>query len=101
MVNKHWKNIEMRIARYFNSERTPLSGSNSRHTESDSLNKFLFIEVKYRKKIPFLKTFKESVVKAKKENKIPLVVFVEKGSRIPILMCNLYDLNKIANVKDE
>ena len=42
-----------------------------------------------------MKTYKETLQKASKENKIPLVVFVEKGSRKPILMCNLYDLSNI------
>lgn len=95
MPNKTWKFIERRIARFFKTTRTPLSGSSSRHTESDTLHKKLFIEIKYRKKIPFLKTFKATLIKAKKESKTPVVVFVEKNSRIPILMCNLYDLKKI------
>ena len=101
MINKTWKAIERKIAKFFNTHRTPLSGSSSRHTESDTLNKFLYIEIKYRKKIPFLKTFKETIKKAKDEKKIPLVVFVEKNSRTPILMCNLYDLEKIKSGKED
>ena len=95
MTDKHWKQIERRIARFFNTQRTPLSGGNSRHTESDTLSSELFIEIKTRKKIPFLKTFKETIEKAKKENKIPLVVFVEKNSRTPIVMCDINNLKEI------
>lgn len=101
MTEKNWKKVERRIASYFNSQRTPLSGFNSRHTESDTLNSELFIEIKTRKKIPFLKTFKETIEKAKKENKIPLVVFVEKNSRTPIVMCNINNLKEIGEKIDE
>ena len=96
MADKTWKAIERRIAKFFGSERTPLSGFNSKHTGADVIHEDLFIEVKMRKKIPFLTTFKQTLKLAKKEDKIPLVVFVEKGSQTPILMCRLHDLIKIS-----
>ncbi|MCK5293660.1 MAG: hypothetical protein KAJ49_03335 [Arcobacteraceae bacterium] len=96
MTDKTWKQIERRVAEFFGTIRTPLSSSHSRHTQSDTLHKELFIEIKYRKKIPFLTTFKDTIKKAKEETKTPLVVFVEKGSQTPILMCNLKDIRKIA-----
>jgi len=95
MDRSTWKKDEMKVARFFDTVRTPLSGISSRHSGSDTLHKDLYIEIKMRKKIPFLKTFKETIEQAKEENKIPLVVFREKGSRIPIVMCNLNDLKKI------
>lgn len=97
MADKTWKAIERRVAKFFGTTRTPLSGSNSRHTESDTLHEHLFIEIKYRKKIPFLKLFKDTISLAKKENKIPAIVFVEKGSDKPIMMCEIKNIKKIAN----
>lgn len=99
MSNKTWKNVERRIASFFKTKRNPLSGQNSRHTGADILHDKLFVEVKMRKQIPFLKLFKETSELAKKENKIPVVVFVEKGSRTPILMCNLYNLKELREVE--
>jgi hypothetical protein len=49
-MGKTWKAVERRVARFFGSERTPMSGGNSKHTRSDSLHPRLYIEVKSRKK---------------------------------------------------
>lgn len=47
MADKAWKAYERRVARFFGSERTPLSGINSRHdTSSDSLHSTLYVETK-------------------------------------------------------
>jgi len=91
MPTKTWKTVERKIARKFGTERTPLSGGASRHTLSDTLHPDYYIEIKHRAKIPFLKTFKEAVVNAEKENKLPMVVFKEKGSHMEILMIKLDD----------
>ena len=40
------KTQERRVARFFGTERTPLSGGASRHTRSDTLHPKLYIEVK-------------------------------------------------------
>lgn len=97
MHRNTWKSGERRIARMFNTERTPLSGGNSRHTKSDTLHPTLFIEIKHRKKLPMGKLWEETLTLAKKEEKIPAVVFLKKGSPEPILMCKISDLFKISN----
>ena len=102
MTQKTWKAVELRIAKLFGTYRTPLSGISSRHTKSDTLHKNLFVEVKHKKKIPFLKLFKETIKKAREEKKIPLVVFVERNSRTPIVMCDINNLKEISSfLKDE
>ncbi len=40
------KKYELRVAKFFGTKRTPLSGSNSGHTHSDTLHPRLYIEVK-------------------------------------------------------
>jgi hypothetical protein len=43
----NWKGYERKVAKYFGTNRTPLSGINSRHdTHSDTLHPSLYIEVK-------------------------------------------------------
>jgi len=97
MHSSTWKEGERRIARIFNTNRTPLSGGNSRHTRSDTLHKELFIEVKHRKVVPGEGTMKIIEQLAKEENKIPLCVFIKKGSSEPLLLCKLKDIKKIAS----
>jgi len=47
MRSKRWKSVEGEIARWFGSTRTPLSGGNSKHTRSDTLDKRFFVECKH------------------------------------------------------
>jgi hypothetical protein len=103
MNRNTWKSGERRIAKIFGTYRTPLSGSNSRHSKSDSLHSDIFIETKHRKKIPGDTLWEHVKKDAKKENKIPIIVFIKKGSPKPVALCNLRDLKKIAKyiVKDE
>lgn len=55
--NNHWKSVERMISReFFNSERNPLSGGNSRHDDGtprrgDSLYPHMLVEIKYRKRV--------------------------------------------------
>ena len=96
MHRNTWKAGETRIARLFDTERTPLSGGNSRHTRSDSLSKILFIEVKHRKKYPLEKLVNKTFVEAKMESKIPLLVFLKSNSAEPLVLCKLKDLKTIS-----
>lgn len=97
MHSTTWKQGEARIAKIFNTNRTPLSGGSSRHTRSDTLHKDLFIEVKHHKVIPGEGTMKITNDLAKLENKIPLCVFIKKGSSEPLLLCKLKDIKKITS----
>ena len=65
---KTWKSIEAHLARMFATERTPLSGGNSKMTRSDTLHPRLFIEVKQRKFHAVAKLFRETKELAKKES---------------------------------
>jgi hypothetical protein len=95
-----WKQGEARIAKLFNTVRTPLSGGNSRHTRSDTLHSNLFIEVKHNKTLPFLSDFRKSIEEteklAKEESKIPLSVFIKMYDSQPFVICRLKDILEIA-----
>lgn len=95
MHRNTWKSSERRIAKIFNTHRTPLSGGSSRHTQSDTLHKKLFIEVKHRKKPAHDKLWNDTKQKAKKENKLPILVLLKKGSKEPLILCRLHDIPKI------
>ena len=43
---KRWKTVEQWFGKIFNTERTPMSGSNSKITSSDTIHHKLYMEVK-------------------------------------------------------
>ena len=96
-MSKTWKNIERKIASFFGSERTPLSGGNSKITRSDSLHDLLFIETKYRVRHSAVTLWRDTKGKADVENKIPVVCLSEKGKQGFWVMCHSGDLTAIAN----
>ena len=82
-----WKSVERRICRYLGSDRTPLSGSNSRHgTSSDCLHEKLYVEIKHGSAVPrswegMQKLFMDTEQKAIQENKRPLLVMHPKRAK--------------------
>jgi len=80
-----WKAVELKIAKYLGTRRTPLSGRNSGHdTSSDTLHKKLYIEIKHGSAVPtsrqaIEKLFIETEEKAIEEEKIPVLVLHDKG----------------------
>jgi len=103
-MDRLWKATERRIAKQFGTTRTPLSGSNSGGTQSDTLHERLYIEVKERKRLPewFTKTVKDTKIKAVEENKVPLTVFHQKGDSDDYVILNISDIILLAKeIKDE
>lgn len=97
MNRSTWKKGESRIAAHFGTTRTPLSGGNSKVTCSDSFHSKLYIETKHSKRPPASKLWQKTKELAKKEGKTPLLVFIPKGSPNPFVLCNLHDIQKIAD----
>jgi hypothetical protein len=90
-MDKSWKQLERAIAHKFGTERTPLSGRNSRHTRSDTLSKSFYIEVKSLSRLPFWKKFQEARSRARQEGKKPLLAFHKKGYPGTVVMMDLDD----------
>lgn len=97
-----WKGVERRVCGYLGANRTPLSGSNSRHgTSSDCLHERLYIEIKHGLAVPrtwdgMLRLFIDTEQKAALENKRPVVVMHPKrvkdvGSYLSIIKERLSD----------
>jgi len=85
---KSWKKLEQKVARLRGTERTPLSGGNSRQTRSDTLDDTFFIECKLRKD-PAVWNLYETVEEfAKRENKIPVLVIKKKGKHGELFIVN-------------
>ena len=97
MADKTWKRNERKIAKFFNTFRTPLSGGSSRHTRSDTLHENLFIQQKHRKKHSVISLWDATKEMADKENKIPVVTLTEHGRKGFWVMCHSGDLIAVAN----
>lgn len=92
-----WKKAEAKVAKFFNTTRTPLSGGNSKITRSDSLHSKLFIENKLKKKIAAVTLWDDANKKAKKENKIPVVTLQQKNRHGFWIFCHSEHFQTIAN----
>jgi len=85
---KSWKKLEQKVARLRGTERTPLSGGNSRQTRSDTLDDTFFIECKLRKDPAVWNLYERIEELAKKENKIPVLVIKKKGKHGELFIVN-------------
>ena len=85
-----WKKRERNIAKDLGTDRTPLSGSNSRHTSSDTLSDIFYVESKLRASPPGWALFEKTALMATKEGKIPLVVYSKKFKQKKQVICD-YD----------
>ena len=97
-ISKAWKSFERRVANFFNTTRTPLSGGNSKVTRSDTFHPHLFIECKTRKSFAFHTTYKDAKEKAKKEGKLPILITQEKGSHGFLISLHCDDLDTFLNL---
>jgi hypothetical protein len=93
-----WKRFEQLVARFFGSERTPLSGGNDKRTRSDSLHPQLFIEAKYRGKSAICSLYREVAKLAVKEGKVPVVALKEKGKEGWLLVCHPLDIHLLSSL---
>jgi len=85
---KSWKKLEQKVARLRGTERTPLSGGNSRQTRSDTLDDTFFIECKLRKNPAVWNLYEQVEELAKKENKLPVLVIKKKGKHGELFIVN-------------
>ncbi len=90
--NSTWKAFERRVASFFRSVRTPLSGGNSKVTRSDTFHADLFVECKLRQKHAHHTLFAEVRALADKEGKIPVVVTQQKFGKTPLVILDMEDL---------
>ena len=99
MADKWWKAVERRVAKYFGTERTPLSGGNGKQTRSDTLHPVLFVETKAKKKHTAVSLWDDTAGKAKVEGKTPVVVLCEKGRTGFWVMVHSDDLSRVADAR--
>jgi len=95
--------MERRIARFFGGERNIGSGSLNRpdRSSSDSTHPTLYIECKSRKSFSLLTLWRDTLIKANKEKKIPLVAIHELGKQGDFLLLKKEDLQAIAALVSE
>jgi hypothetical protein len=95
---KSWKAVERRIARRWGTDRTPMSGGNSKHTRSDTLHKEAYIEIKHRAEFSVINLWMDTKKKADKEDKVPIVALHKKGSSFVHYLIEENDLLKVVDL---
>ena len=96
-TRRAWQKFEQRVARFFGSERNPLSGSGAGLTASDTKHPALFIEAKLRVKSPVHRLFAKTEQEAKKEHKTPLLALQEKNHAGWLLVCRPEDIHTLSS----
>lgn len=95
----NWKGFEREVAKDFGGTRTPLSGSNSKHTRADVIHEYLFIECKKRKEHSHHTLFKKVEKYANQESaKIPVVATKETGKHGYLIILRPEDLMRVAKL---
>jgi len=98
--NSTWKGMERKVAKLFGGLRNPLSGGSGRHTRGDVIHPYFYIECKLRQKLSIWAWFKDTADKAKKEQKIPILVIKEKGKKSELVVLDIKDfVESIKKVK--
>ncbi len=98
MPKEPWKNLELKIAKLFNTSRTPLSGGNSRHTRSDTLHPDLFISCKYSQSCALQTLYVEENTKAVQEDKIPVLALQRARSNNALIAISHFDLIEFCTI---
>ena len=98
-ARRTWKKRESDVANFFQGQRTPLSGGNSKVTRSDVIHDNLFIECKLKKKHTAISLWDATNVLAKKEGKTPVIALCEKERPGFWIMVHSNDLQKITEEK--
>jgi hypothetical protein len=75
-----WKKGEQRIAAFFGTQRTSLSGGNSKITRSDTMHDTLFIEVKHHTSHPITDVWDRGKKATKGKKAPPLILLVDRHS---------------------
>ena len=100
-ARRTWKQRESNVAHFFQGERTPLSGGNSKITRSDVIHDELFIECKLKKKHTVVTLWDDTAKLAKIEGKIPVVALCEKNRPGFWVMVHSSDLDKLKKINND
>jgi len=101
MHRSTWKKFEGRVARLFGTTRAPLSGMNGGVTASDTLSPVFFIEVKMRKRHALWSLYDDTRVKAKKEDKVPILAVGENNRKGALIVIHSDDLGRVDELLKE
>jgi len=95
---KPWKMLELKIAKLFDTHRTPLSGGNSRHTRSDTLHPDFFISCKYSQSCAMQTLYAREKIKAIKEDKILVLSLQKARSNNALIAISHFDLTEFCTI---
>lgn len=95
-----WKAVERKVAKLLKGRRNPLSGGSSGHTRGDVIHRDFYVEIKYRKRWAIWKIWEDTRLKARAEDKLPLVVIKQKGKHGELVLLSLQDFVKLVGINE-
>lgn len=91
-----WKKAERRLARFFGSERRPLSGGNQgTGLRDDGMHEALHLESKYSAYTPLFTLYRETRNKANAEDRTPVIGLFEKAKPGMLLCIHSSDFEQV------
>ena len=100
-MSKTWKQFERTVAKFFNTERNPLSGGNGKISRSDSLHPKLYIEDKYSVKSSLVTLFEDTDTKASLEEKLPVICTKKRGQNGFLITIHSEDIIDFMEIMNE
>lgn len=91
-VKRQWKRAEQSVASFYGTDRTPLSGGNSKQTRSDTRSERLFIECKVAAEFAAYTLLNRTRILARVEDKIPVVALKRLGTPGHLICVHSSDL---------
>lgn len=100
---KTWKDVELRYAKLFRTTRNITSGGNGHLSRSDSLHPDFYLEIKHGIQCKPTSLWQDTVVKAKLEHKIPMLIQHFKGEKVmdARITMKVSDFLKLTNIDKE
>ena len=98
MNRRTWKKGEQRVAAFFGTLRTSLSGGNSKITRSDTMHPDLFVEVKHRKRNSVRTLHDEVKAQAAAEGKTPVLAYLDLGRPGFLLVIHSGDFEQVVRI---
>lgn len=92
MSDKPWKKFEREVATFFGGKRCPVLGDD---TKADVTHETLYPECKYRKKQAAWSLWETVKVRARAEEKTPVVCLKEAGKRGFLIVVHSDDLMEL------
>ena len=98
MGNPAWKKFERRVSKDFSTQRTALSGGNSKVTRSDTHHPKLFLECKHNAESAVWSLYMKTKELAQKEKKKPVLCLGKKNHKGYLIVVHCDSVKEVLDI---